>query len=135
MFELHLKIFKLTIDIKVECKCDKHNEMTNESLDKMNGLLNTPKYPTNQEEKVYDDVKEVIEDSYIETPIDVQAQKFAEELSILEASALEELNLNPGTIYDVPEEDIPLRYNISDDVEIITDKFEREVEDIYEGRR
>ena len=60
----------------------------------------------------------------VETPIDVQARKFEKELSNLEG------------IYNIPDNsDIPPKYNISDDVEIITERFEKEVEDIIEGRR
>ena len=50
--------------------------------------------------------------------------KFEKELSNLEG------------IYNIPDNsDIPPKFNISDDVEIITERFEKEVEDIIEGRR
>ena len=53
-----------------------------------------------------------------------------------QASIFEEELRSSDALYDIPSDsDIPPRHNIQDDVEIITDRFEREVEDIYEGRR
>lgn len=63
-------------------------------------------------------------DEELDSFISQQARIFEEELRSSDA------------LYDIPSDsDIPPRHNIQDDVEIITDRFEREIEDIYEGRR
>ena len=108
MIDLHLKLLRLSIDLHVNL--DKKAEECENSL-------NADK----QEEQIFDDLN-YLED--VETPIDVQARKFEKELSNLEG------------IYNIPDNsDIPPKFNISDDVEIITERFEKEVEDIIEGRR
>ena len=108
MIDLHLKLLRLSIDLHVNL--DKKAEECENSL-------NADKL----EDQIFDDLN-YLED--VETPIDVQARKFEKELSNLEG------------IYNIPDNsDIPPKYNISDDVEIITERFEKEVEDILEGRR
>ena len=68
-------------------------------------------------------VESALDDVMEETEITAQMRKFEKELG-------------DTPIYDIPTyEDIPPKYQINDDVEIITDKFEKEVEDLYEGRR
>lgn len=108
MIDLHLKLLRLSVDL--------HINLDKKAEECENGL-NADKL----EDQIFDDLN-YLED--VETPIDVQARKFEKELSNLEG------------IYNIPDNsDIPPKYNISDDVEIITERFEKEVEDIIEGRR
>ena len=124
MIKLHLKFFKLTINLEIDCKCDKH---------KSKGEENAEKHKSNEipmEDYFYDDLGEESEETnqYVESEIEAQARKFAEELTSYKQEA--------GKLYDIPNaDDIPPKHQIQDDVEIITDKFEREIEDIIEGRR
>ena len=105
MIDLHLKLLRLSIDLHVNL--DKKAEECENRV--------------NADNQIFDDLN-YLED--VETPIDVQARKFEKELSNLEG------------IYNIPDNsDIPPKFNISDDVEIITERFEKEVEDIIEGRR
>ena len=108
MIDLHLKLLRLSIDLHVNL--DKKAEECENNVD-----------ADKHEEQIFDDL---IYLENVETPIDVQARKFEKELSNLEG------------IYNIPDNsDIPPKFNISDDVEIITERFEKEVEDIIEGRR
>ena len=110
MIELNLKIFKFTLDLKVTCKCDKH-------------VKNAEELPSN----FYDENNELEyaqDEIYTPSDIEIQANKFEEELKQI------------SKIYDIPNaEDVPPKYGIQDDVEIITDSYEKEIEDILEGRR
>lgn len=73
--------------------------------------------PIYEEFEVYDE--EVTETSQVL----LQAEQFEKELA------------NIG-IYDIPDtSDIAPNFNISDDVEIITDEFEKEMQDLIERRR
>lgn len=120
MIDLHLKFFKLTIDLHIDCKCDKHKVSSEESDTK---VIETPR---NKSENLYD---ENINDNQnaeeiLPTPIELQASLFEQELR------------NSENLYDIPtNSDIPPKYQIQDDVEVITESFERELEDLYEGRR
>lgn len=108
MIDLHLKLLRLSVDLHINL--DKKAEECENNVD-----------ADKHEDQIFDDLN-YLED--VETPIDVQARKFEKELSNLEG------------IYNIPDNsDIPPKYNISDDVEIITERFEKEVEDIIEGRR
>lgn len=114
MIRLHLKIFKLTVNLEIDCKCEKHKESADkhEELESEGGNIET--YLLDDSEDEY------VKNEYIESEIEAQARKFSEELSL----------------YDIKNaDDLPPRHQISDDVEIITDRFEKEVEDIIEGRR
>lgn len=79
-----------------------------------------------------------------DTSADVQLSFFDEEEALIEygndiremAKRFESDIKTQGNIYQIPDSsDIPPNYHISSDIEIITDKFEKEVEDIIEGRR
>ena len=110
MIKLDLKIFGLTIKLDVN--------YSKQKSDKLHENAEEPK-------ENFTDVKEEFEELpiYEETHISEQMRIFEQELS----------NTN---IYEIPTyEDIPPKFQINDDVEIITDKFEREIEDLYEGRR
>ena len=86
------------------------------------------KFFAEESDEIFDEEQEEIPSSFV----DLKASQFEEELKSI-------------GIYDIPESpdefnienpDIPQRYNnINDDVEIITDKYEKEIEDIIEGRR
>ena len=79
---------------------------------------------TSQEKINFSDEIEEEENVYtLPTGIELQAKRFEEELK------------NIG-IYDIPNaSDLPPTYGINDDVEIITDIFEKEQEDMIERRR
>lgn len=85
----------------------------------INNSQNAEILPSEEEE-----TEEIFTDEELSTFISEQARKFEEELR------------NSNVLYDIPDNsDIPPRHNIQDDVEIITDSFEKEIEDIYVGRR
>lgn len=79
---------------------------------------------TSQEKINFSDEIEEEENVYAPpTNIELQAKRFEEELK------------NIG-IYDIPNaSDLPPTYGINDDVEIITDEFEKEQQDMIERRR
>ena len=116
MIELHLKIFKLTVDLVINVP-KKVKPNAEESKEK----------PMNVSENFYDEIENEIDAS--QTPINV--------LSDIENQALTfERELANTQIYDIPNaSDIAPNHKISDDVEVITERFEKELEDLYEGRR
>lgn len=117
ILDLHIKIFNLRLNlfIKYEKKHKDETPIDNTS----NGYQNADNLESN-EIVDFDDFS----DEELSTFISEQAKVFEAELRSSDA------------LYDIPSySDIPPRHNIQDDVEIITDRFEREVEDIYEGRR
>lgn len=79
---------------------------------------------TSQEKINFSD--EIEEEENVYTPptdIELQAKRFEEELKSI-------------GIYDIPNaSDLPPTYGINDDVEIITDEFEKEQQDMIERRR
>ena len=79
---------------------------------------------TSQEKINFSD--EIEEEENVYTPptdIELQAKRFEEELKSI-------------GIYDIPNaSDLPPTYGIDDDVEIITDEFEKEQQDMIERRR
>ena len=79
---------------------------------------------TSQEKINFSD--EIEEEENVYTPptdIELQAKRFEEELKSI-------------GIYDIPNaSDLPPIYGINDDVEIITDEFEKEQQDMIERRR
>lgn len=112
MIEIHLRIFGLTIDIKLETPKKTPKEVPNNvniiSQEKIN---------------FSDEIEEDNTPIYEPTDIELQASKFENELKSL-------------GIYDIPDaKDLPPTFGISDDVEIITDEFEREQEVMIERRR
>ena len=116
MIELHLKIFKLTVDLVINVP-KKVKPNAEESKEK----------PMNVSENFYDEIENEIDAP--QTPINV--------LSDIENQALTfERELANAQIYDIPNaSDIAPNHKISDDLEVITEKFEKELEDLYEGRR
>ena len=79
---------------------------------------------TSQEKINFSDEIEEEENLYTPpTDIELQAKRFEEELKSI-------------GIYDIPNaSDLPPTYGINDDVEIITDEFEKEQQDMIERRR
>lgn len=114
-----IKLFGL--NIKFEIKYERHSKPTKEKE-----IQN--EFFAEESDEIFDEEQEEIPSSFV----DLKASQFEEELKSI-------------GIYDIPESpdefnienpDIPQRYNnINDDVEIITDKYEKEIEDIIEGRR
>ena len=93
--------------------------------------FNVSKTPKNAEEGLKHDI-------YEETPIyeENPTENLFDESEIAKIANQFQDEIKNSMIYDIPDySDIPPRYRIQDDVEIITDKFEKEVEDIIEGRR
>lgn len=141
MFKFHLCIFNLVIEInifrnnkknktKFSVDYDEDYEGDAEKHDK------TPKDTSNKpSETNFSDVKkEQIENSEEVFPemseepseISLRANLFAEELAKRE--------IDENGLYDIPEDSEIPSYHFSPDVEIITDEYEREVEDKIEGR-
>ena len=107
MIELHLKLFGLTIDLEVRIPSRKKPIDVNITSQK--------------EINSFDEEEEKID--VVPTSIQSQASRFEEELKTL-------------GIYDIPDtSDIPPTYEIQDDVEIITNEFEKEQQDMIENRR
>ena len=116
MIELHLKIFKLTVDLVINVpKRVKPN------------AAEPKEKPINESINIYDEIENELDAP--QTPINV--------LSDIENQALAfERELANAQIYDIPNaSDIAPNHKISDDVEVITERFEKELEDLYEGRR
>ena len=93
--------------------------------------LNITKVPKNADKRIKHEEHE-------ETPIyeDNPTENLFDESEIAKIANQFQDEIKNSMIYDIPDySDIPPRYRIQDDVEIITDKFEKEVEDIIEGRR
>ena len=96
--------------------------------------LNIAKVPKNADKRIEHKVHE----EYEETPIyeDNPIENLFDESEIAKIANQFQDDLKNSTIYNIPSySDVPKRYQIQDDVEIITDEFEKEVEDIIEGKR
>ena len=96
--------------------------------------LNVTKSPKNADKRKEQEIHE----EYEETPIyeDNPTDYLFDESKIAQIANQFQDELKSSTIYDIPDySDIPPKYQIQDDVEIITDSFEKEVEDIIVGRR
>ena len=109
MIQLYLNIFGLIVDLNV-------------SIPKRRKPKNVK---SNTQEKINfsDEIEEEEEVYTPPTDIELQAKRFEEELKTL-------------GIYDIPNaSDIPPTYEIQDDVEIITNEFEKEQQDMIERRR
>ena len=137
MFKFHLCIFNFVIEInifrnkkkgktKLSVDFDEEGEKVAEEHDR------TPKNFSN---KPFSDVyKEQIENpeevfpemSEESSEISLRANLFAEELAKRE--------IDENGLYDIPEDSEIPSYRFSPDVEIITDDYEKEVEDKIEGR-
>lgn len=109
MIQLYLNIFGLIVDLNVAIPKRKTPKNDN---------INT------QEKAIFSDEIEEEEVNHIEpTVIELQAKRFEEELKHM-------------GIYDIPNaSDIPPTFEIQDDVEIITNEFEKEQQDMIERRR
>lgn len=109
MIQLYLNIFGLIVDLNVAIPKRKKPKNDN---------INT------QEKAIFSDEIEEEEVNHIEpTVIELQAKRFEEELKHM-------------GIYDIPNaSDIPPTFEIQDDVEIITNEFEKEQQDMIERRR
>lgn len=116
MLNFELKLFGIHIIVDIlfpkmpkKVKNSSKKDEKDGNADKGN---ETPKYEDNPLDYLYDESK-----------ISQIAEQFKSELK-------------EGQIYDIPYfSDVPPNYNIQTDVEIITDDFEKEVEDMIEGRR
>lgn len=128
MFEFYLCIFNFVIEInfrkrnkddKTSCKVDFDDDNVNVNAD-----VNV------KDEGRNNDVEKDVEGENLENPeigdIELQANKFAEELASYKPDA--------NGLYDIGEKDELPQYAFSPDVEIITDGYEKEVEDKIEGR-
>ena len=141
MFKFHLCIFNFVIEInifrnkkknktKLSVDYDEEGEGDAEKHDE------TPKNTSNKPaETNFSDVnKEQIENpeevfpemSEESSEISLRANLFAEELAKRE--------VDENGLYDIPEDSEIPSYRFSPDVEIITDDYEKEVEDKIEGR-
>lgn len=127
MFEFYLCIFNFVIEInfrkrkkddKTSCKVDFDDDKVDVNAD-----INVKDEGHDKDEKdenLENLVKPEISD------IELQANKFAEELASYKPDA--------NGLYDIDEKDELPQYAFSPDVEIITDDYEKEVEDKIEGR-
>lgn len=125
MFEFYLCIFNFVIEInfrkrkkedKTSCKVDFDDDKVDVNAD-----VNIKDEGRNK------DVEKDVEGENAEIgDIELQANKFAEELASYKPDA--------NGLYDIDEKDELPQYAFSPDVEIITDGFEKEVEDKIEGR-
>ena len=140
MFKFHLCIFNFVIEINIFR--NKKNGKTKLSVDfdeegekVAEKLAETPKNTSNKPaETNFSDVnKEQIENpeevfsemSEESSEISLRANLFAEELAKRE--------IDENGLYDIPEDSEIPSYRFSPDVEIITDDYEKEVEDKIEG--
>lgn len=127
MFEFYLCIFNFVIEInfrkrkkddKTSCKVDFDDDKVDVSADV--NVKDEGHDKDEKDENLENLVKPEISD------IELQANKFAEELASYKPDA--------NGLYDIDEKDELPQYAFSPDVEIITDDYEKEVEDKIEGR-
>ena len=119
MIDLHLDIFGINLKLYVRFPELKRKKKVNAEKIEEN--------PINKSINIYDEIENELDAP--QTPINV--------LSDIENQALAfERELANAQIYDIPNaSDIATNHKISDDVEVITERFEKELEDLYEGRR
>lgn len=131
MFEFYLCIFNFVIEInfrkrkkddKTSCKVDFDDDKVDVNAD-VN--IKDEGRNKNVEKDVESENPENLENPEI-GDIELQANKFAEELASYKPDA--------NGLYDIDEKDELPQYAFSPDVEIITDGYEKEVEDKIEGR-
>ena len=131
MFEFYLCIFNFVIEInfrkrkkddKTSCKVDFDDDKVNVNAD-VN--IKDEGHNKDVEKDVDGENPEKLENPEI-GDIELQANKFAEELASYKPDA--------NGLYDIDEKDELPQYAFSPDVEIITDGYEKEVEDKIEGR-
>lgn len=119
MIDLHLDIFGINLKLYVRFpKLKRKKKVKAEKVEEN---------PINKSIDFYDEIENELDAP--QTPINV--------LSDIENQALAfERELANAQIYDIPNaSDIAPNHKISDDVEVITERFEKELEDLYEGRR
>lgn len=128
MFEFYLCIFNFVIEINFRKR--KKDDKTSCKVD-----FDDDKVDVNADVNIKDEgrdknVEKDVESENPENPeigdIELQANKFAEELASYKPDA--------NGLYDIDEKDELPQYAFSPDVEIITDGYEKEVEDKIEGR-
>ena len=119
MIDLHLDIFGINLKLYVRFPELKRKKKVNAEKIEEN--------PINKSINIYDEIENELDAP--QTPINV--------LSDIENQALTfERELANTQLYDIPNaSDIAPNHKISDDVEVITERFEKELEDLYEGRR
>ena len=121
MIELHLKIFGVMLDLTLQLPTRK----------KPINVIETP-IDENIPQKEYNSFDEREHENDVENADNVEIK-----ISEIQSQALrfEEELKNIG-IYDIPDtSDIAPTFEIQDDVEIITDDFEKEQEDMIKDRR
>lgn len=121
MLDLYIKLFGIEIKLNVEFKSTKKP-------------INEDKTPIDENiaQKEYNSFDEKEHEEYVDSEEHVEIK-----LSEIQSQALRfEEDLKSMGIYDIPStSDIAPTYEIQDDVEIITDNFEKEQEDMIKDRR
>ena len=119
MIDLHLNILGINLKLYVRFPELKRKKKVNAEKIEEKSI--------NESINIYDEIENELDAP--QTPINV--------LSDIENQALAfERELANTQIYDIPNaSDIAPNHKISDDVEVITERFEKELEDLYEGRR
>ena len=121
MIDLHLNLFGVILDLSLIIPKRKKKVKQEEKPE--TSVLNENKTPISISEFFYDESEDVLETTQEPSQIETQASIFEKEL-------------RSNAIYDIPStSDIPPKHQINDDVEVITESFEKELEDLYEGRR
>jgi len=135
MFELYLCIFGFVIEINIRKR--KKGDKTSCSVDfsddnvDVNADVNVKNEKDGNAETSFSDVDNNDENTPPEmseetSDISLRANQFAEELA--------NRKVDENGLYDIDEKDELPQYAFSPDVEIITDNYEKEVEDKIEGR-
>ena len=141
MFKFHLCIFNLVIEInifrnkkngktKLSVDFDEEGEKVAEEHAEMPKDISNKPAETNfsdvKKEQIENPEEVFPEMSEEPSEISLRANLFAEELAKRE--------IDENGLYDIPEDSEIPSYRFSPDVEIITDDYEKEVEDKIEGR-
>ena len=137
MFKFHLCIFNFVIEINIFRNKKKNKTKLSVDFDEEGEKVaeEHDRTPKNFSNKPFSDVyKEQLENpeevssemSEEPSEISLRANLFAEELAKRE--------IDENGLYDIPEDSEIPSYRFSPDVEIITDDYEKEVEDKIEGR-
>ena len=121
MIELHLKIFGLVVDLEIYLPTRK----------KPIDVIETP-IDENIPQKEYNSFDEREHENDVENADNVEIK-----ISEIQSQALRfEEELKTLGIYDIPDtSDIAPTFEIQDDVEIITNEFEKEQQDMIKDRR
>lgn len=142
MFELYLCIFNFVIEInfrkrkkedKTSCRVDFDDDNVDVNADiNVKGEYLGEGENNVKAETSFSDVNKDVEEPLPEmsekpSEISLRANLFAEELA--------SKKIDENGLYDIDEDDELPQYAFSPDVEIITDEYEKEVEDTIEGRR